>query len=472
MTKSLTLFKNSSKSEFSGVNDKSWQLYFLLGIIANTTIWGSALLFLKVNSSTYSSQFSVTLPSSSSNTNINLPNLGTASYQNVSPYAAITQDPRENYKLIAESKAVIKAGASQLNIPAGKFGLPRIKIVSNSTLMEFEIEGASPEEAQNKSWALYKAFEAKLKMLRTQESTQRDASILATLSSSQKKLEIAQKRLSRYKAQSGLSSVDQIKELSINIEQLRRQRAEILAQQKQISNRLVQLSTNLNLSAQQATDAFILQSDPLFQQNSKDYSDASTTLVVLGSKLTPSHPTVISEKAKRDAAQTALINRSHSLLRRPVSQATLQQFNLGGSANSSSAREALFQEVVTVQADEKGLKGQAQEIDQQIAQLEGRLKVLAQYESTLVALQRDMQISETVFSSTLARLDLSKSDIFAAYPLIQMVAEPSLPDKSSASTTKFVLIGATLGSIFLTNGLVLLCLRKRKAEVFERVVQS
>lgn len=461
MTKSLATFKTYSKSE---TNSKSWQLYLLAGIVANVAIWSSSLLFLKVKPLTYSSQYTVTLPTSGSTTNVNLPNIGVASYENSSPYAAITQDPRENYKLIAESEAVIKAAANQLNMPLDKFGKPKVKIVNNTTLMEFELKGASPEEAQNKSWAVYKALEANLTKLRSQEVAQRDASYQATLGSSQRKLEVAQKRLSEYKARSGLNSSDQVNQLSINIEQLRRQRAELTAQHKQASNRLVQLSTNLNLSAQQATDAFVLQSDQLFQQNLKDYSDASTVLVVSGSKFMPDHPAMISEEAKRDAAQTALITRSQALLGRPVGQATLQQFNLSNT-NSGSARETLFKEVVTVQADQQGLKAQSQELDQQIAQLESRLKVMAQQESTLTALQRDLQISETVFSSTLARLDLGKSNVFASYPLIQILTEPSLPSNSAELNENFVLMGAALGSLFLTTGTVSLWLRKRKTGI-------
>jgi phage shock protein A len=87
-----------------------------------------------------------------------------------------------------------------------------------------------------------------------------------------------------------LNSEEQIKDLTTNIEQLRRQRAEILAQQQQATTRLKELSTNLKLSAGQATDAFRLQTDQIFQQNLKNYSEASAALVVLESKFLPNHP--------------------------------------------------------------------------------------------------------------------------------------------------------------------------------------
>ncbi|BAY49269.1 hypothetical protein SAMD00079811_68980 [Scytonema sp. HK-05] len=449
-----------SRSGKSVAKQGRWQRYLLLGLATNLTFWVSALFYLKITPPTYTSSSAINLPGASSNANVNLPGIGQASYENPSPYAmSSSQDPRENYKFIAESEPVLKAAADQLNMPLEEFGRPKIKVLVNTSVIKVEFKGASPDEARNKSLAFYKALEARLNELRNQEATKRDVGFQTGLNSSQKKLQSAQKRLSDYKARSGLNSDEQIKDLTTNIEQLRRQRAEILAQQQQASTRLAQLSANLKLSAGQATDAFILQTDQIFQQNLKNYSEASAALVVLESKFLPIHPTVVAEKAKRDAAQEALQARSQSLLGRPVSLATLKQLNLSNSTNSSAARETLFQQLVTVQADQKGLTAQAQAIEQQIAQLETRLKKLAQQESNLDALKRDMQLAEAVFSSTLTRLDIGKSNAFGSYPLIQILAEPSLPDSPTEPKKSYVYLGAALGSVFSTTGVVLLWLR-------------
>lgn len=458
MTESIRISKSSAKS---AVKQGRWEIYLILALLANAAIWGAALIYLKVKKPIYSSTWAVTLPGLVSEANVSLPNIGQASYQNSSPYGVATQDPRENYKFIAQSEPVVKAAAAQLHMPPGQFGQPRIKLADSTTIMEFEFKGTSPEEARSKSFALYKALQARLTQLRAQEAVQRDQGFQSALSNSQRKLEIAQKRLSEYKAHSLLNSNDQIKALSNNIEQLRAQRAEISAQQQQASGRLKQLSSNLNLSSQQAADAFAIQTDQIFQQDLKAYSESSAALVVLGSKYSSNHPTVLSEKAKQDAAQIALLSRAQSLLGRPVSLATIQQLNLS-STSSGAGRESLFQELVKVQADQRGFQSQAQGITQQIRQLEGRLKTLAQQESSLDALNRDVQVAEAVFSSTLARLDIGRSNAFGSYPLIQMLAEPSLSTTPSSPKKSFILLGAVLGSLFLNTGLVLLWLRQRK----------
>lgn len=456
MTNLLTITKSSQRS---AVDKGRWPLYSAIGLIANLGIWGAALLYVKVTPPTYTSQSAITLSGSGSSSKVDLPNIGGASIENLSPYGS-TQDPREDYKLIAQSEPVIRAAANDLNMSLDKFGTPRIKIIDGTTVMEFELKGASPQEAQSKSLALYRELEAKLKELRSQEVVQRNAGFQAALGSSQRKLEIAQKRLSEYKASSGLSSIDQITNLSNNIEQLRRQQAEILAQQKQANTRLSQLSSNLNLSVQQAADAFVLQTDQLFQQHLKAYTDASAIVVALSSKFLPSAPGLVSQKANRDAAQVALLERSQSVLGRSVSQATLAHLVNLSSTIPGSSREALFQQLVTLQADKQGLQAQAQQTNLQIAKLEDRLKVLAQHQSTLDALQRDVEIAEAVFSSTVTKLDIGKLNTFASYPPIQLLTKASLPNTPTSPQKSLAFLGAALGSLFLTSGLLSFWLRE------------
>ena len=464
MTDFFTITRSSAKSV---LKQRRWQHYLLAGVIANTAFWASALLYLQLVPPTYTSRSAITLPGAGSAANVNLPGIGQASYESSSPYASSTQDPREDYKFVALSEPVLKAASTKLNMPLGEFGKPRIKIIDSTTIMQVDFKGASPEEAQSKSLAFYQAFEAKLNELRREEIIRRDAGFQSGLSSSQKKLEVAQKRLSDYKASSGLNSSDQIRDLSINIEQLRRQQAEIIAQQEQASSRLKQLSANLNLSGQQAADAFAIQTDQILQQNLKDYSEATANLDVLTSKFLPNYPAVVAEKAKQNSAKTALLNRGQSLLGRPVSEANLRQFNLS-STSSGSSRETLFQQLITVKADEQGLQAQAKAINQQITLLQDRLKNLSQQESTLDALKRDMQVAEAVFSSTLTRLDIGKSNVFGSYPLIQILTNPTLPETPSWPINGLVFLGAGLGSLFITTGLVLLWLREQKNELTEK----
>ncbi|HEY9853022.1 MAG TPA: hypothetical protein V6D28_26355 [Leptolyngbyaceae cyanobacterium] len=455
---SLTISKLSSPSSVR----RTWPIYLFAGIAINATIWGLALFYLKMASPSYTSDFAISLPAASSAANVNLPGIGQASASSESPYQVTSQDPRENYKFLLTSREVLNAAAESLKIESSEFGQPRVTTIGNTTIMKVELAGETPEQAQSKTVALLNALQNKLNELRLKQSSQQDLILQQSLNSSQNKLKEAQKKLLDYKANSNLNSADQVSSLTTNIEDLRKQRAQIIGQERLANGRLQELSINLNLNAKQAGDAFILQTDPIVQKLLQDYTESNAVLIDLNNKFLPNHPAVIDRVSRRDAAQAALLRRASAIVGRSVSIAELTQLNLSNTEQGASAKADLSQQLVVAQAERQGLAAQARALDQQIAQLESRLKILTQKEATLVNLERDVRTAEAVFSSTLARLDLGKSTVSGAYPLIQLFSEPSLPGSSTSPKKIFVYVGAALASLFCSNGLFLLWLRQRQ----------
>jgi uncharacterized protein involved in exopolysaccharide biosynthesis len=444
-----------------GVQRQPWKRYFLLGLLINAGIWGLVLGYLKKAKPTYATEWALILPGSSPGVNISLPDIGEATSSGSSPFGGPTSDPRANYQFIASSDVVIDTAAKSLNLTKEEFGKPKIKLVDNTTIMQLQITGATPQQTRNKALALHNALVQRLNILRVEEVARRDDGIQATLQAAQAKLQVAQQRLSDYKVASGLSFQGQVDNLSVNVEQLRRQQAEVLAQRQQVTTRLQHLSNSLGISPQQAASAFVLQADQAFQQNLKDYSEASATLAVLLSKWGGNHPTVIRERAKQQASQTALLQRGTELLGLPLEPQILNSLQLSTN-DQGVGRASLFRDLVTAQVEQQGLTTEVQALDQQIKQLDFRLSGLAQRQSTLENLKRDVQTAEAVFASTLAKIDLGKSDIFTAYPLIQLVAEPALPETAIAPKKSLIYAGAALGSGFSSAGIALLIWRRYK----------
>jgi uncharacterized protein involved in exopolysaccharide biosynthesis len=85
---------------------------------------------------------------------------------------------------------------------------------------------------------------------------------------------------------------------------------------------------------------------------------------------------------------------------------------------------------------------------------------MSQRQPTLESLRRNEQIAEAVFASTLAKLDLGQADVFAAFPLVQMAVDPSLPERPTTPKKGLLLAGATVGSIFTSVGFWILWIRK------------
>jgi len=85
-----------------------------------------------------------------------------------------------------------------------------------------------------------------------------------------------------------------------------------------------------------------------------------------------------------------------------------------------------------------GTRDPLQELAQQSSEDENRLKKLIQQESKLDELQRDVIADEAVFSSTLGKLNVIRSNYVSSYPYLQKLTEPTLPMFPSSPRTEFV----------------------------------
>jgi uncharacterized protein involved in exopolysaccharide biosynthesis len=439
--------------------------YIILGLIANVGLWGAALFYLKVTPPIYISKWAMIMPGNGVGINVSLADVGQTSASSSSPFGGTSMDPRANYQFILTDESLLEIAAERQKIPIAKFGKPKVKLVDNTSIMELEIGAKTPEQARDNATAIIDALQSRLNLLRNEEIDKRGENNDTTLKEAREKLQFAQKKLSDYKASSGLSSSNQVGELSTNIETLRKQKAEIFAQQEQISSRFQQLSESLGLTVPEVSDAFILHADRQFLQNSKDYSEANTSLTVIQAKWGINHPLVVKEAARQQAAKEAMIARASSILRKEVTPKYIDHLVLGD--NSGTSRENLFRDLIGFQVDQQGAIAQNEALQDQIFQLEDRLQSLVQKQVALDNLQREVQIAEAVFASTLAKINLAKSDIFTAYPLIQVLSKPSLPDKKASPQPTVIFLGTGIGSILITTGLVMLWWRK---EIKQKIV--
>ncbi len=445
-------------SGLSRADKRRWSRYIVVSGGANLLIWGSTLFILFASKPVYTSDFALILPGGTSSVNVNLPEIGQTSASSGSAgMATSTYDPRANYQVIFMSDQVLQRAAKIAEVPIDAFGDPRIKILDNTTIMEIEVSGSSPKIARQKAFALYDAIVERLNQLRLSEMTQREGPTQNILRQTQRKLEEAQKAVSGYKLNSGLNSTEQVETISTNIEQLRRQRAELAAQESSAEQQLQRLRSDLGLNSREAADAFKLQSDQIFQQNLKDFSEATAILKVQSSKFGPNHPRIVKERQRQTAARSALDSRARQLLGRAPAGNTLERLAI---ADAGSGRNALFQNLVTLQSQASGAQAQVRRLDEQITGLENRLRTMSQRQPTLESLRRNEQIAEAVFASTLAKLDLGQADVFAAFPLVQMAVDPSLPERPTTPKKGLLLAGATVGSIFTSVGFWILWIRK------------
>lgn len=448
-----------------------WLKYLLLAGLCNFAVWGLALTYLKKTPLTFTSELTIHVAGSSPGVSVNLPSIGQANTSSGTSFGSHS-DPRENYKLMATSDTVLKNAAESIEMPISKFGKPKIDLINNTTLLLLEVNAQDPKVAESKAWALYGSLYRRLNVLRAQEQQERDKSVQQILEDTRVKLTDAQNKLSGYKLRSGFNSSDQIKDLINNMGDLQTKLIDATAQYRQTNDSLQQLAATLRLSPQKAADALVLQTDREFQKILNEYTDATTILTNLLPNRGPNYPDVVEARGKQQASLQALLVRGQILLGIPIEQLSLERLILDNTSGSGVKRADLFIQLVKTDAELKGLAGQIATLKQQIERLKAELNVLTEKESIHDNLDRDLQIAQAVFASTLTKIDLSKGDPFASFPMIQIIEEPNLPTEPSAPKPKLVLAGAFVGSLFVTAGLTLLWWREPLLKISKQIVKK
>jgi uncharacterized protein involved in exopolysaccharide biosynthesis len=448
-----------------------WLKYLVIFGLCNGTVWVLALSYLKKTPPSYTSSLLLHVAGGGPGVSLNLPDIGQANTSSGTSFGA-DSDPRENYKLMLMSSTILKSTAEKLKISEAELGKPQVELVQNTTLLEITLSARQPQEASQKLWAIYHVLYDRLNVLRAEEQAERNKGVQKALANAQKKLIEAQKRLSDYKITSGLSSVDQVKDLIGNLGTLQTQLIEAQALYQEKNSSLQQLSTTLQLSPQQAADALVLQTDQEFQKSLKEYTDVTTLLNTLSANRGSNYPDVREAKRQQQAALTAMLQRGQILLRIPLEQLKLERLILDNSNGSGVKRADLFTQLVNLSTEKQGIAGKIATLTEKIAELEARLQILSQKESVFASLDRDLQIAQAVFASTLTKIDLSQNDPFGSFPLIYIIEEPNIPTEPSAPQPKLVLAGALIGSMFVTMGLTLLWWREPLLSVTKVIIRK
>ncbi len=237
---------------------------------------------------------------------------------------------------------------------------------------------------------------------------------------------------------------------------MRVEQAQLNSQQQRAQGKSNRLLQELKLTPENVQDALLLHGDRLFEQYLDNYSQSKTELINLQAKYLPSHPLVIAQQEDSQTAEAAVLQRASSILSRSVNLATLNQLGLNSNSNqNNSQKENLLGELINLRGEQQGLSQQAQELGQQIIQLETKQKQRSRFGSELDRLRKNVQIAEAVYSSTLTQLEIN------LYPPISLLTQPDLPTNPSSPKTSLVLLGSAIATFFLTLALLSLWWRDR-----------
>lgn len=428
--------------------------YWIWALLCYSVISVALVLYLN-KTPVYSSEMSLVLPGSGSSSSVRLNEVGHATSQTNSPFNSAAFNPRVNYKEIIRGREVINAAAEKIEQTAANFGIPKVLLTEQTSILQVEVRALTGKAAQEKAWALYEAFQGYLDQLRADEAMRRDQSVIRVLDGYRTHLETARQALVEFQQSSMVVSMDQLGQMTVQIDKIKSDvmysEAEI-SQKQQVVN---QLSYDLGVSPDMAGKAFKLQTDTQFMGHLRELNESAQQTSEYASVWGKNHPKVKASEKRMSKAEDAAYSRSAALLGSGTAQ-SLHTVNLG----SSPERASLFKDLIDTYAQMKGQEARVAELRLSQARLQDEIKIMVRESKELQRLEREYELAEAVFTSTAAELEAGKSDVFASYPVIQLMGAPNEPIQQSSPSLKIATAGAGLGYLFVTSVILIIWQRE------------
>ena len=440
---------------WSGRSNTRWLRYGLSLGLPILAIWSAVGSYIFLSPKSYTSEMTLNLPGAVSNSNLSLAEIGQASTSSGSAFASNTMSPKVIYKTIAMSPRVLGTAAKIMGSNAGMIAKPRITLIDETSILEIAITGSSPAIAQESAKALLEAVNQQLDGLRNDEAQRRTASVEKSLVSVAANLKATQDRLVDFQRKARFISADQFQIITNNAEALRQKTADLRAELEQLQIESKSYSKLLGISAEDAAIALQIQADPLYTAINAELAQAMTEDNLNRAKWGSNHPKVVASTARLKAARSQLAR----MVKQTAGSVNDKLLNILVLTDSKDRAE-LFHSLIVSDASAHGVAGKLAEMERQSASERNVLKSDSGVAAELAALERNHKIAEAVFSSALARIDTNKQDIFASYPMLQVIAPASLPTEPSSPKLLYALAGGLIGTFFVIIAMTLVWIRQ------------
>ena len=423
--------------------------YFAFAVLGGALIWAPIIGYLKSAPLTYKSHTSLILPGSGASASMNLNGIGQASSYANSAFASNAVSPTETYKRLLNADRIIDAAAASLEIDRADLGRPRVNLVDQTSLIHFEITGGSPIEAQRRGEAILAAFNAELDALRSDEQQTRQDSSLGAIQDYRDSVARTRAEIDRLQTATGLFSVSQYEELLGQHTQL----ATILREQevavRELAAEVRVLETSLGLTAETAAVTIKLFADEEYRSHLSQIADHAATLSDRLAQYGDSHPLVADSRRVKAQAEGAAAARA--LVLTGLERNALRTLDFAPDGQ----RAVLLAELVATNAAYTGASERLEALRTQHGTQTAAVGQMAQSAARLQDLQRDFSVAEAIFASAIARSETTKSDVYASYPLVQVLENPSLPERPSSPNRKLAFAAGVAATLMMLVGLVL-----------------
>lgn len=410
--------------------------------------------FLALEKPSYKTSWVVLLPGTERASTINLDNLGEARSNGSNAYGSVSISPKNTYKEIALSDAVIELAAAEYEIDADAFSKPRIQLVDQTPAMRFTLKGDSISDLRYRAELYNRTFHTVLDKLRTNEIERHYQGVEGNLAEARKRLAEARDAIVSYQTNGSIVSDDQFSTWLNDSEDLRTTQSqtevELAAKQRQLETQL----KHLGVSAEQASAFVLLQANPANQDAlallSEKLAHHASIQTLLGLK----NPERMRLEAEIAGIRRSLASNLSSVpelnnIKRP------QLYGLLSKGMGETLR-SVNQQMASVEA----IKARLTALVEQRKVYASRIKEHTREAARLSDLKRNHQIAEAIFSSALAKLDTNRLDIYATYPLTQLLTQPGATIKRDRLKSKLMIAAFFLSFGMLSLAVVLNHMRR------------
>lgn len=433
--------------------------YLVFGLASYCIVILLALAYL-AKSPVYTSNMELVLPGTGNSSSVSLNDIGEVVSKTNTPFAGGGFNPRINYKEMLSSRTVIERAAKDLNITPQAFGQAKVSLTEQTSIISLTVDGSSQQLAQAKAFALYQSLQQELDNLRADEVLRRDQSIKNILGQYQERMNVTRGAIVDFQQRSMLVSNDQMDQLIRTLSGVKERKVYARAEARKLQEYISQLSEELGVSPKLAGQAFALQSDVEFYAYTRELKDSITKLAEYSSRWGIKHPKVIAQQKRLDFTRVTINERSREMFG-VNSTAIFTSLDL----NLTPKRSQLFADLIDAYANFKGQSSLVNDLKRSEEHLSDQLKVYSREVIELERLQREFNMAEAIFTSAAARIEASRADIFASYPVIQLLASPSYPTLHSSPNKFIALIAVISGFLFITFGLFLIWQRTHLIEL-------
>ena len=423
--------------------------YAAFALLGCGLIWAPIIGYLKTAPLSYKSQTSLILPGSGASASLNLNGIGQASSYANSAFASNAVSPTETYKRLLSADRILRAASAELGIEQSDLGRPRIQLVDQTSLIHVEMTGSSPIDAQARGDAILTAFFSELDALRSDEVSTREDSGLQAISDYRDSVAHTRGNIANLQDLSGLLSVAQYDVLLDRHLTLEAQIQERTARLSDKSATIAALEYQLGLDVANAAATLKLFADGSYVAMLAEVSQFEAELAEANAHYGGLHPTVQAARESRDTAMAAARRLGATIT--DLDAAQLSQLDIA----PQGVRADLLAQLIRMDAESAGARQELATLQERIEASQGDLNAKATAAAELQDLERDFSIAEAVFASAIARAQSSKADVYASYPLVQVLENPSLPDRPSSPNRKLALLAGIAATLILFFGLAM-----------------